>query len=53
MSKKIDKELIRILEQEIKNVYANRHMDKDYKQAKIEQLKGQIEELKTNSYANI
>jgi hypothetical protein len=51
MSKKVDKEMIRILEQEIKNVYANRHMDKDYKQAKIKELKSLIEEEREKSYA--
>jgi len=51
MSKKLDKELIEILEFEIKNVTANRHMDKGYKQAKIEQLKSLIEEEKNKCYA--
>lgn len=45
MSKKIDKEMIRILQQEIRNVIGNRHMTNDERQAKVEQLEAQINEL--------
>jgi hypothetical protein len=51
MSKKVDKELIQILEFEIKNVTANRHMEKKHKEAKIEQLESLIEEEKNKCYA--
>lgn len=51
MSKKIDKELINILEFEIRNVKANRHMDKNLKEVKIRELESLIEEEREKCYA--
>lgn len=51
MRNKTDKELIRILEFEISNVIANRHMDKEHKAAKIKELKLLICEEKEKSHA--
>ena len=51
MSKKVDNELINILEFEIKNVKANRHMEKNHKESKIKELELLIKEEKEKCYA--